>query len=265
VASPRKADPAAPLAVLRREEVAAIVAVLAVAAMAWLITDVRMAGMDAGPWTDPGSLGVYTSTWFVMMVAMMLPSTMPMVLVFRRLKQARSSPTLATSIFVIGYFAVWTASGLVAYAALKAGLSGGIFTWDHSGRPIAVGALIVAAVYEITPLKNMCLGKCRSPFGFLLSSWRDGLLGAFTMGARHGAWCLGCCWALMVALFALGVMSLTWMLVVTGLIATEKLLPWRKVATGVVTVVLLAAAIGVAVAPASVPWLTIPMAGHMHM
>jgi predicted metal-binding membrane protein len=130
---------------------------------------------------------------------------------------------------------------------------------------MAVGALIVAAVYEITPLKNMCLGKCRSPFGFLLSSWRDGLRGAFTMGARHGAWCLGCCWALMVALFALGVMSLTWMLVVTGLIAIEKLLPWRKVATGVVTVVLLAAAIGVAVAPASVPWLTIPMAGHMHM
>jgi predicted metal-binding membrane protein len=85
------------------------------------------------------------------------------------------------------------------------------------------------------------------------------------MGARHGAWCLGCCWALMVALFALGVMSLTWMLVVSGLIATEKLLPWRKVATGVVTVVLVTAAIGVAVDPASVPWLTVPMAAHMHM
>jgi len=83
------------------------------------------------------------------------------------------------------------------------------------------------------------------------------------MGTRHGAWCLGCCWALMVALFALGAMSLTWMLVVSGLIAAEKLLPWRRVATAGVSVLLLAVAIGVAVAPASVPWLTVPMAGHM--
>jgi len=253
----------APLAVLRRGEAAAIVSLLAVASLAWVITDLQMAGMDAGPWTDPGSLGFYTSTWVVMMAAMMLPSSTPMVLVFRRLEQARSAPALATSTFVIGYLVVWTVSGLVAYAALKAGLSGGILAWDHSGRPVAVGALIVAALYEITPLKTRCLLKCRSPMGFLLSSWRDGRRGAFIMGARHGGWCLGCCWALMVALFALGVMSLTWMLVVSGLIAAEKLLPWRKVATAGVSVVLLAVATGVAVAPAGVPWLTVPMTGHM--
>jgi predicted metal-binding membrane protein len=194
-----------------------------------------------------------------MMAAMMLPSVVPMVLMFSRLKHARSTPAVAMSGFVIGYFVVWTASGLVAYAALKAGQAAGIFTWGRFGRPITVGALLAAALYEMTPLKAKCLQKCRSPLGFLLSSWRDGLRGAFTMGTLHGAWCLGCCWALMVALFALGAMSLTWMLVVSGLIAAEKLLPWRRLATAGVSMLLLAVAIGVAVAPASVPWLTVPM------
>ena len=94
------------------------------------------------------------------------------------------------------------------------------------GRP-----LIVAAVYELTPLKDVCLGKCRSPLGFLLGSWRSGRSGALQMGARHGAWCIGCCWALMASLFALGVMSIVWMAVVAGLIAFEKLIPSRRAAT----------------------------------
>lgn len=246
-------------AVLRRGEAAAVVALLGVASMAWLITDLRMAGMDAGPWTDPGSFGFYVSAWVVMMAAMMLPSALPMVLVFGRLERARSASAAATSAFIVGYLVVWVASGLVAYAALKAGQAGGIFAWDRSGRPMAAGALLAAALYEMTPLKTRCLRKCRSPLGFLLSSWRDRLRGAFAMGTRHGAWCLGCCWALMVALFALGVMSLTWMLVVSGLIAAEKLLPWRRVATAGVSVVLVVLATGVAVAPASVPWLTMPL------
>ncbi len=243
---------------LLREEAAVIVALLGLASVAWLITGLRMAGMDAGPWTDPGSFGFYISTWVVMMAAMMLPSAAPMVLVFRRLERARSAPAGATTAFVISYLVVWGASGLVAYAALKAGQAGGIFAWDRAGRPVAVGALLVAALYEMTPLKTRCLRKCRSPLGFLLGSWRDGLRGAFTMGTRHGAWCLGCCWALMVALFALGAMSLTGMLVVSALIAAEKLLPWRRVATAGVSVVLVVVATGVAVAPASVPWLTVP-------
>jgi len=111
-------------AALRRGQAAAIVTLLALASMAWLITDLRMAGMDAGPWTDPGSFGFYISTWVVMMTAMMLPSLVPMVLVFRRLEHARSAPPVATSAFVIGYLVVWTASGLVAYAAMKAGQAG---------------------------------------------------------------------------------------------------------------------------------------------
>jgi len=181
-----------------------VVVLLALASTAWLITDRRMAGMDAGPWTDPGPFGFYITAWVVMMAAMMLPSIVPMVLMFSRLKHARSTPAIATSAFVIGYLVVWTASGLVAYAALKAGQAAGIFTWDRFGRPMTVGALLAAALYEMTPIKTKCLRKCRSPLGFLLGSWRDRLRGAFTMGTRHGAWCLGCCWALMVALFALG-------------------------------------------------------------
>ncbi|OBA77215.1 metal-binding protein [Mycobacterium sp. 1554424.7] len=255
----------APATLRRREAAAIVVVLLALASTAWLITDRQMADMDAGPWTDPGPLGFYISAWVVMMAAMMLPSIVPMVLMFSRLKHARSTPAVATSAFVIGYFVVWTASGLVAYAALKAGQRGGILAWDGFGRPMAAGALLAAALYEMTPLKTRCLGKCRSPLGFLLGSWRDGLRGAFTMGTRHGAWCLGCCWALMTALFALGAMSLTWMLVVSGLIAAEKLLPWRRVATAGVSALLLVVAIGVAVAPASVPWLTVPMAGQMQM
>jgi predicted metal-binding membrane protein len=102
---------AAPAALRRREAAAIVVVLLALAATAWLITDLRMAGMDAGPWTDPGPFGFYISAWVVMMAAMMLPSSVPMVLVFSRLKHARSAPAVATSAFVIGYFVVWTASG----------------------------------------------------------------------------------------------------------------------------------------------------------
>jgi predicted metal-binding membrane protein len=119
------------------------------------------------------------------------------------------------------------------------------------------------AVYELTPLKDVCLGKCRSPLGFLLGSWRDGPGGALRMGARNGAWCVGCCWALMASLFALGVMSLVWMAVVAGLIAIEKTLPWRRVATIGTTVVLLALAVLLVAAPQAIPALTVPGADVM--
>ena len=105
-----------------------------------------------------------------------------------------------------------------------------LLAWDRAGRWVAGATLVVAAVYELTPLKDVCLGKCRSPLGFLLGSWRDGRVGALQMGAKNGAWCVGCCWALMASLFALGIMSITWMAVVAGLIALEKTLPWRRVA-----------------------------------
>jgi predicted metal-binding membrane protein len=110
----------------------------------------------------------------------------------------------------------------------------------------------------VTPLKNACLSRCRSPLGFLIGSWRDGRRGALRMGAQHGAWCLGCCWALMAGLFALGVMSLAWTAFVAAIIALEKTLPWRRVATWGTAAVLLALAIAVIAAPGDVPGLTIP-------
>jgi predicted metal-binding membrane protein len=123
---------------------------------------------------------------------------------------------------------------------------------------VAGAILVAAAAYELTPLKNVCLGKCRSPLGFLLGSWRPGRRGALQMGARHGLWCVGCCWALMAALFALGVMSLTWMALVAAFIAAEKVLPKGRVVTVGIAAVLLTLGILLVAAPDVVPWLTIP-------
>jgi predicted metal-binding membrane protein len=125
--------------------------------------------------------------------------------------------------------------------------------------------LVLAAVYELTPLKDACLGKCRSPVGFLAGSWRDGRIGALEMGCRQAGWCLGCCWALMAALFALGVMSLAWMALVGGFVLLEKVLPWERVATWGTAAVLVALAVALLAIPGSVPGLTVPGShGAMH-
>ena len=127
----------------------------------------------------------------------------------------------------------WTIAGLAAYATFKLGqlLLGDELAWDAAGRWLAGAVLILAAAYELTPFKDVCLGKCRSPLAFLLGSWRSGTRGALHMGAQHGAWCVGCCWALMASLFALGVMSLAWMAFIAALIALEKTLPFRRTIT----------------------------------
>src|SRR4029078_3864704 len=119
------------------------------------------------------------------------------------------------------------------------------------------------AVYELTPLKDACLGKCRSPLGALLGSWRDGWSGPLAMGARTGAWCVGCCWALMASLFALGIMSVVWMAVVASLIAFEKTVPWRRIASYGTAAVLLAIALLVLTAPRAIPGFTVPGSAPM--
>jgi predicted metal-binding membrane protein len=201
---------------------------------------------------------------------MMFPSIAPMVLMYVGLQRGRrakglAAPVGATGCFVAGYLLIWSVVGLFGYGVLELGreLDGGFFAWDHAGRWAAAGVLAVAALYEFTPLKQTCLKRCRGPLGFLMSEWRDGRLGALRMGGVHGAWCVGCCWALMAALFALGAMSLFWMIVVALLIAVEKLLPWRAAATASVAAVLAALAIGVAAAPADVPGLTVPSGKSM--
>jgi predicted metal-binding membrane protein len=247
---------------------AALAALLALAAAAWLATDLRMAGMDAGPGTNPGALGFFLSTWVVMMAAMMLPALTPMVLAYRAVQHERHRHSASanagdTALLLAGYLAVWAAAGLLGYALLEAGrsLDGGLFAWDRAGRFTAAGVLVAAALYQLTPSKNACLSRCRSRRAFLLEGWRDGRDGALRIGMEHGAWCLGCCWALMAALFALGAMSVAWMALISVLIAAERLLPWRALATSSVASLLIVVAIGVAAAPARVPMLTIPHSG----
>jgi predicted metal-binding membrane protein len=254
----------ASLSALRRH-LALVGVLLALALAAWLLTDRRMAGMDSGPGTDLGGLGFFLTAWVVMMAAMMFPSIWPMVGAHASLQQGRReagrlAPVGATTLFVIGYLAVWTAAGLAAYALFEAvrSLSIDVLSWDRGGKYVAGAVLVLAAAYQLTSLKDACLHRCRGPLAFLLENWHDGRLGALRMGFAHGAWCLGCCWALMAALFALGVMSVGWMILVAALIALDKLAPWQRLATKGVALVLVALGIAVATAPADVPGLTIP-------
>ena len=236
---------------------------VALAAIAWSFTADRMRGMDGGPGTDLGTLGWFLGVWVVMMAAMMFPSVSPTVALYSRMTRSRAP--LAPLVFTSGYLLTWTAAGLLAFAIsnLGASLLGDELSWDAAGRWVAGGIVAAAALYELTPLKNVCLGKCRSPLGFLLGSWRGGAWGALQMGAKHGVWCVGCCWALMAALFALGVMSIAWMAFVAALIATEKMLPWRRVATHGTAVILLLLAVLLVAAPDAIPGFTIPDSGSM--
>ncbi len=255
--APARTGPGAALAAARTR-LGLIGLLLALAAVAWWSTADRMTGMDEGPGTELGALGWFLGVWVVMMAAMMFPSVAPTVALYARM--ARRRAPVAPLTFAAGYLLVWTAAGLLAYGLVDIGRSllGDDLAWDGAGRWVAGGTLVVAAAYELTPLKDVCLSKCRSPLGFLLGSWRPGLRGALEMGSRHGAWCVGCCWALMASLFALGVMSLTWMAVVAALIALEKTLPWRRPATYGTAAILLALGVLVIAAPDAVPGLTTP-------
>jgi predicted metal-binding membrane protein len=241
-----------------RTRLGLVALLVAAAGLAWWWSAVRMAGMDAGPGTNLGTLGWFVGVWVVMMAAMMFPSVSPTVALYARMTRRRdpSRPLLFTG----AYTMVWAAGGVIAYGAFVIGRRwfGSALAWDAGGRWLAGGVLVTAALYELTPLKDMCLAKCRSPLGFLLGSWRDGRSGALEMGARHATWCVGCCWALMAALFALGVMSLVWMALVAALITVEKTLPWGRVATWTTATLLLALAVALMAAPHALPGLVVP-------
>jgi predicted metal-binding membrane protein len=238
---------------------------LVLAAVGWAVTDERMSGMDAGPATDPGSLGFWLSAWAVMMAAMMFPSIAPMVIMFAAVQRGKrrrgeAAPAGTTTLFVGGYLAIWTAVGLIAYAVIQSGqaLDFDALHWDEAGPYLAGAVIALAAVYQLTPLKDVCLRHCRSPFAFLMDHGRPGRIGALRTGISHGAYCVGCCWALMASLIALGVMSVGWMVFIAALIATEKLLPWKAVANRGIAVLLLVLGLGVAFVPEDVPGLTVP-------
>jgi predicted metal-binding membrane protein len=232
------------------------------ALVAWIVTVERMSGMDMGPGTNLGGFGWFVGIWVTMMAAMMLPSALPMIQLFDKVarRSAEGRRQLPTSVFVASYFAVWTAFGLAAFVVYRvvAGLHLAFLAWNRAGPYIAGGAIVLAGLYELTPVKSVCLRHCRSPLHYLLGGWRPGIVGAVRMGAEHGAYCVGCCWGLMLLLFALGVMSLFWMAVVAALIFVQKALPFGLRTTRVFAVAFLALGVWVAVAPASVPQLTQP-------
>jgi predicted metal-binding membrane protein len=237
---------------------------LAAAAIAWVVTVDRMQGMDAGPGTDLGSFGWFAGVWTVMMAAMMLPSLIPMAGAYASQARGGSADVtpqslLRTTLFTVGYLLTWVLVGVVAWLVFEAvrSLDISFLGWDDGGRYVAGGVIAGAALYEFTPLKRTCLRHCRDR-ELLVADWREGSAGALRMGLDQGAYCVGSSWALMAALFALGVMSITWMVVIAALIVLEKVLPWRETAEGVTVVVLLVLAIGVAFFPGQVPALTTP-------
>jgi len=227
--------------ILRRERLIIWGCVVALVALSWLYllhlkTAMDMSGMnmpgmvmlDTQPWSLTDVLLLFVM-WAVMMVAMMLPSATPMILTFLTVNQSRSAsnrPFVPVSIFVMGYFAIWTAYSAAATLA-EWGLHQAtlLSTTMAATSPALNGALLIAAgIFQLTPLKRACLKHCRSPLSFLMSEWREGAAGAFAMGVHHGAYCLGCCWILMALLFVAGVMNLFWVAVIALLVMAEKIL-----------------------------------------
>jgi predicted metal-binding membrane protein len=233
-----------------------VVLLLALAGAAWALTDRRMGGMDTGPGSELGGLGWFAVTWALMMAAMMLPAVAPTVAAYRR----RAAGAGATPAFAAGYLVAWLAAGLLFYALVEGvrSLGFGFLAWDEAGPYVAGGVILGGALYQLTRLKDACLRRCRDPRAFLTEHWRPGRLGALRMGMEHGGICIACCWALMAALFALGVMSIGWMVLVAVLIVAERLLPWKTIAARGVAVTLALLALGVAFAPEDVPGLTVP-------
>lgn len=184
---------------------------------------------DTMAMTDAGSgmsLTLFMVTWTVMMVAMMFPATAPVVLLFDRWRRSRNQNPASTLSFVTGYLAVWTVAGLLVYGALVA-IEVHV---ENSTTAVRLGgvSLVAAGLYQLSPLKTICLTKCRSPLGLVMAHAQQlgrGLRGPLRVGVSHGAYCLGCCWALMAVLIVLGLMNLGWMAAVSGLILVEKVLP----------------------------------------
>lgn len=195
--------------------------------------------------------------WVVMMAAMMLPSAAPMILAFHALEAGRQlgGAGKATWMFVAGYLALWTFVGLGAFvaASMAEALAARLALSSLFAARLAGALLVVAGLYQLTPLKDRCLATCRTPLTFLMTAWREGLAGAFVMGLRHGTWCFGCCALLFIVLFPLGVMNLGAMAVITLLICAEKLLPWPRGTTRIAALALALFGAAVLVAPSLLP------------
>jgi predicted metal-binding membrane protein len=216
-----------------------------------------MSGMGPESWSW-ASFSAFLVAWTVMMAAMMFPAVAPLLLLYRSMASGRSGGHAPVWILAAGYLLVWTAAGAVAWTIVQVGIEiGNRLGAGTRGTvaPLALGAtLIVAGLYQLTPLKQACLRQCQSPIGFLMSHWQAGKSGAVRMGLQHGLFCLGCCWALFAVLVAAGVMSLGWMLLLTLVVFAEKVIrpgAWSQKLTGSALVAL---GLLVAAGAAAMPW-----------
>jgi predicted metal-binding membrane protein len=246
---------------LARERNLILAGLLMLAAAAWgvLIWQARTADPEMAMTPTMGmGAPLFLAIWVAMMVAIMFPTAAPMVLTFARVQATRrrqARPSVPTWVFVGAYLLVWSALGLLAYAgAVLAECLADRSLWlmDHAAQLGGV-VLILAGVYQVTPLKRICLGKCRSPLGFITTSWRDGRGGAFRMGVEHGLYCAGCCWLLFVILFPLGMLNVAAMALLTALIFAEKSLPLGRRLSGVAGAALVAYGIIVVLLPDALP------------
>jgi predicted metal-binding membrane protein len=235
---------------------ATLAAVAAAAAAAWIVLAGRMAGMDMGPGGDPGALGWFAVTWAVMTAAMMLPASAPAVVRLVRGRRITEAPA-AAALFIAGYAAVWMLAGFAAYAVVEGirGLHAGPLGWSAAGRYVSGAVIAGAGLYQLTPVKGRWLVRCTAPE---LPVRGAGPAGGLRAGLEHGVCCVACCWSLMAALYALGMMSLTWMALVTVLIVGERMLRPRVAVVRGVAAILIVLGLAVAARPASVPGLTIP-------
>jgi predicted metal-binding membrane protein len=217
---------------LQRERYLILGGLLMLSALAWalLIWQASTMSHQAMGLTMGMSVLLFMTVWIVMMVAMMFPTAAPMILMFSNISQSRRKPEhsfVPTWVFVSAYLLIWSLCGAVAYslAVLIEQLAAQSMWLMANAARLGGVVLVVAGLYQLSPLKDICLSKCRTPFQFVLSSWHDGYGGAFRMGLEHGAYCLGCCWLLFVILFPLGIMNLAVMALLTALIFAEKALP----------------------------------------
>ena len=218
-------------------------------AWAYLLVPAPGGDMDAAMTMSGGSgaglsmLTANVTMWAVMMVAMMLPSASPMILMYARVRQQRAAQhgvPVPTWVFIAGYLAVWIGFGTLA-ALLQWMLNQNALlssAMGNVGPMLGGGLLVTAGVFQFSGLKDACMTRCRSPLSFLMTEWRDGVSGALVMGIRHGAFCTGCCWALMLLMFVGGVMNLLWMAALTLYFLAEKLLPYPAVIGRITGVVL---------------------------
>jgi len=239
--------------------------IIALSLVAWVAVLMLMAGKDGGPGTQLHDLPMFLIGWVAMLTAMMLPSELTYVGAFSALLRARdgvSAARLQTMLcFIAGYGIAWVAYGLVAYVvdATVRAASLEVISWYRAGPFLAGSVLIVAGLYQVSSLKNVCLTHCRTPLAFFARNWREGDFGAAVMGARHGAVCVGCCWALMAVMFAVGAMSLTWMAVLTVFMFAEKVLPRGARLTLPIACFLWLMGVWIAVSPDTAPLLKSPL------